>query len=180
MPGEIRTEDFWVFGYGSLMWRPGFDFIEQRRALVRGWRRSLCIYSHIYRGTAERPGLVLGLDRGGSCYGVGFRVAADKWPATLAYLRRRELVTAVYIERQVRLDFGAGSGAWALTYVADRCHAQYAGGLERARLLDLVRHSRGQAGSNVDYVFNTRAHLAVLGIGDRELEWLAEQLRQPG
>jgi glutathione-specific gamma-glutamylcyclotransferase len=179
MPVAIRTQESWVFGYGSLMWRPGFEFIEQRRALVRGWRRSLCIYSHIYRGTAARPGLVLGLDRGGSCYGVGFRIAVDKWPATLAYLRKRELVTAVYIERHVRLDFGAGASASALTYVADRRHAQYAGRLERARLVDLVRHSQGQAGSNADYVFNTHAHLAALGIGDRELEWLAQKLREP-
>jgi glutathione-specific gamma-glutamylcyclotransferase len=179
MPGETWTQEFWVFGYGSLMWRPGFEFVEQRRALVRGWSRSLCIYSHVYRGTAERPGLVLGLDRGGSCYGVGFRIAAEKWPSTLAYLRERELITAVYTERQVRLDFGAGAGASALTYVADRRHGQYAGRLDRGRLLELVRHSHGQAGSNVDYIFNTHGHLAALGIGDSELEWLAEHLREP-
>ena len=155
------------------MWRPGFEFVEQRRALLRGWSRRLCIYSHIYRGTAERPGLVLGLDRGGSCHGVAFRVAAMNWPAALAYLRERELVTTVYFERRVRLDFGA----YALTYVADRGHAQYAGRLERGRLLELVRRSHGRAGANVDYVINTQAHLTAIGIHDGELEWLAGQLR---
>lgn len=173
-------DDFWVFGYGSLMWRPGFAFVEQRRALVRGWRRSLCVYSHIYRGTPERPGLVLGLDRGGSCYGVAFRVARPEWPATLTYLRERELVTDVYRERQVKLDFGSDEGDTGLTYVADRAHAQYAGRLERRRLLELVCGSSGQAGANADYVLNTQAHLAALGIHDAGLEWLAAQLCRQG
>ncbi len=180
MARAARDKDFWVFGYGSLMWRPGFDFIEQRRAHVHGWSRHLCVYSHVYRGTAERPGLVLGLDRGGSCHGVGFRVAAADWPATRDYLRRRELITAVYLERKVRLQFETGHSAAALTYVADRSHAQYAGRLVRSRLLELVRSSHGQAGANVEYVLNTQAHLAAIGIHDRELEWLAAQLRREG
>jgi len=171
--------DFWVFGYGSLMWRPGFDFAERRRALLRGWSRRLCVYSHVYRGTTERPGLVMGLDRGGSCAGVAFRVAGGQWPAALAYLRERELVTNVYLERQVRLDFGAGAQAIALTYVADRRHPQYAGRLDRDALIRFVRDSRGRAGTNVDYILNTLAHLTEIGIHDAELEWLAGRLR-PG
>jgi glutathione-specific gamma-glutamylcyclotransferase len=178
MGAETRRRDFWVFGYGSLMWRPGFSSLEQRQGLVRGWSRRLCVYSHIYRGTPERPGLVLGLDRGGSCHGVGFRVAPSQWPATLGYLRERELVTAVYLERDVRLDFGAGASATALTYVADRRHAQYAGRLERSRLLELVGDSHGQAGANAEYVLNTQEHLAALAIHDSELEWLAGELRR--
>ena len=179
MSGAAQGDDVWVFGYGSLMWRPGFAFLEQRRALVRGWRRSLCIYSHIYRGTPERPGLVLGLDSGGSCYGVAFRVARSHWAATLAYLRERELVTSVYRERWVRLNLGGAENARGLTYVVDRRHPQYAGFLERSRRLELVTGSTGQAGANRDYVFNTVEHLAALGIHDVELEWLAGQLRQP-
>src|SRR5438309_829772 len=93
-----EAEDLWVFGYGSLMWRPGFEFEEQSPALVRGFHRSLCIFSHVHRGTPEKPGLVLGLDRGGACRGVGFRVAADRRHDTLAYLREREQVTTVYRE----------------------------------------------------------------------------------
>jgi cation transport protein ChaC len=170
--------DVWVFGYGSLMWRPGFAFLERRRALLRGWRRSLCIYSHIYRGTPERPGLVLGLDYGGSCAGVAFRVARAQWGATLAYLRERELVTSVYDERWVRLRLGAGERAQALTYTVNRGHPQYAGPLERSRRLELVLGSTGQAGANPDYVINTVEHLAALGIHDAELEWLAGRLRQ--
>ena len=177
MSRAARSGEFWVFGYGSLMWRPGFEFAEQRRALLRGWSRRLCIYSHIYRGTAERPGLVMGLDRGGSCAGVAFRVAGAQWPTTLAYLRERELVTNVYLERQVGLDFGAGASAEALTYVADRRHPQYAGRLDRDRLLDFVRGSQGRAGTNVDYILNTLAHLSAIGIHDAELEWLAAEVR---
>ena len=92
-------EDLWVFGYGSLMWRPGFSYAERRKATLRGWRRSLCVYSHVYRGTPEQPGLVLGLDQGGMCAGVAFRVHASLRGSTIRYLREREQVTAVYIER---------------------------------------------------------------------------------
>ncbi|HET7413468.1 MAG TPA: gamma-glutamylcyclotransferase, partial [Pararhizobium sp.] len=94
-------DDFWVFGYGSLMWRPGFDFIEASEARAFGFRRSLCVRSHVHRGTPERPGLVLGLDFGGSCRGMAFRVASENQAAVMAYLRARELVTHVYEERIV-------------------------------------------------------------------------------
>ena len=172
-----RSGDLWVFGYGSLMWRPGFDFIERQGALVHGWRRSLCVYSHVYRGTPERPGLVLGLDRGGACRGVAFRVAAAQSAATIDYLRQREQVTAVYLERRVLAHLADGTSAIALTYVADRSHAQYAGRLEREELLKLVAHGVGASGPNADYVLNTEAHLRESGIADPTLEWLAAQLR---
>jgi glutathione-specific gamma-glutamylcyclotransferase len=170
--------DLWVFGYGSLMWRPGFEYLERRSALVHGWRRSLCIYSHVYRGTPERPGLVLGLDRGGACHGVAFRVAASLREPTIEYLRLRELVTAAYIERNVLARLADGVRAKALTYVADRNHPQYAGSLERERLLSLVAQGDGQSGPNADYVLNTEAHLRESGIRDPILEWLAVQLRR--
>ncbi|MBV9246385.1 MAG: gamma-glutamylcyclotransferase, partial [Methylobacteriaceae bacterium] len=96
MPAE--GDDFWVFGYGSLMWRPGFAFVERQLATVRGYHRALCVYSHVHRGTPDRPGLVLGLDRGGACRGVAFHVAGEKWAETIAYLRGREQVTMVYRE----------------------------------------------------------------------------------
>ncbi len=170
-------DDFWVFGYGSLMWRPGFDFIARQSALVHGWRRSLCVYSHVYRGTPERPGLVLGLDRGGACRGVAFRVAASLRMQTIEYLRAREQVTAVYLERTVLAHLSDGATAEALTYVADRGHAQYAGRLERGRLLELVAHGVGVSGPNIEYVLNTEAHLRENGVTDPALEWLAAQLR---
>ncbi len=177
-PATDQEQDFWVFGYGSLMWLPGFEYVERRIALVHGWRRSLCIYSHIYRGTPERPGLVLGLDRGGACRGVAFRVAGALREPTIAYLRARELVTAVYIEKHVQAHLADGTTIAALTFVADRSHPQYAGALDRERLLSLVARSAGRAGPNADYVLNTEAHLRENGIADPTLDWLAAQLRQ--
>lgn len=170
-------EDLWVFGYGSLMWFPGFEYVERRGGFVRGWRRSLCIYSHVYRGTPERPGLVLGLDRGGACRGVAFRVAGKFREQTMLYLRARELITAVYVERRVRMHLSDGAETEALTYVANRNHQQYAGDLDREHLLMLVRQGLGRSGPNADYVLNTEAHLRELGIRDPTLEWLAAQLR---
>jgi cation transport protein ChaC len=170
--------ELWVFGYGSLMWRPGFDYVERQRGLVRGWRRSLCLYSYVYRGTPEKPGLVLGLDRGGACLGVAFRVAPALRLPTIAYLREREQVTSVYVERYVQVNLADGAKVTALTYVADRAHAQYAGRLERQQLLRLVRRSAGKSGPNSDYVLNTQAHLAENGIVDPTLQWLAGQLQR--
>ena len=177
-PPAPESGDLWVFGYGSLMWRPGFEYLARQGARVYGWRRSLCIYSHVYRGTPDRPGLVLGLDRGGACHGVVFRVAASLREPTIEYLRRRELVTAVYVERTVVAHLADGTKARALTYVADRTHPQYAGFLDHDRLLSLVLQGAGQSGPNADYVLNTEAHLRENGIRDPTLEWLALQLRR--
>ena len=174
---SVLDDDFWVFGYGSLMWRPGFAFSDRRIAVVSGFRRRLCIYSHHYRGTRERPGLVLGLDEGGSCAGVAFRVDAALREPTLIYLRERELLTDVYFERQVRATLEGGESIRALAYVADIGHSQYAAPMDRERLLDLVRQGVGQSGDNSEYVLNTRDHLYEIGIADPELEWLAGQLR---
>ncbi len=169
--------ELWVFGYGSLMWRPGFVYGERHKALLRGWRRRLCIYSHVYRGTSDRPGLVLGLDQGGACHGVAFQVEAALREATVRYLRDRELVTAVYLEKMVPVTLADGRRVSALAYVADRAHGQYAGALPRAQILRLIRQGVGQSGDNAEYVLATRDHLRELGIVDRELEWLAAQLR---
>jgi cation transport protein ChaC len=169
-------EDLWVFGYGSLMWRPGFAFAERHGAIVRGYHRSLCIYSHVHRGTRERPGLVLGLDRGGSCKGVAFRVEAECAEATLAYLRAREQVTLVYRETLLPARLGDGRCVAVICYVADRKHTQYAGRLERGELARLVGQGVGQSGNNPDYVKNTYAHLVELAIRDETLEWLAREL----
>ena len=168
--------DLWIFGYGSLMWRPGFAFEEWRLGTIRGYHRALCIYSHVHRGTQERPGLVLGLDRGGSCKGVAFRVAAANRDETLDYLRAREQVTAVYVEAHVTVDLGDGEKARAVTYVADRGHRQYAGRLDLERLLVMVRQGVGQSGANPEYVRNTHAHLLEMGVHDAHLAWIVERL----
>ena len=170
--------DLWIFGYGSLMWRPGFAFEEAIPAHLEGERRAFCIQSYVYRGTPEHPGLVLGLDKGGSCRGMAFRVADGARDVVLAYLRERELVTNSYIEveRNIRLERPARDYVRAITYVVDRTHPQYAGDLSREAVLAQVRDSVGQAGSNRDYVLATAAHLAGLGIEDPLLEWLAARL----
>src|SRR5947209_19820063 len=169
-------QDLWVFGYGSLMWRPGFDYVERQLAWLRGYHRALCIYSHVHRGTPERPGLVLGLDRGGSCRGVAFRVAAAKADATIAYLRAREQVTSVYVERRVRVRLDDGHEVEALTYVVDRHHVQYAGKLPLDKILEYVRSGVGQSGENPAYVLNTHRHLAELSLRDPVLAQIVETL----
>lgn len=168
--------DFWVFGYGSLMWRPGFAHLERRMARLSGYHRALCIHSHVHRGTPERPGLVLGLDRGGSCRGIGFRVAGGDRDEVLAYLRARELVTSVYIETHHPIRFDDGSRAEAVTYIVDRTHGQYAGRIDPQAAIGIVRGAVGQSGPNEDYVINTVEHLKSLGIRDRGLETIAAQV----
>lgn len=170
-------QQFWVFGYGSLMWRPGFDFVEKEPALLRGLHRRLCVYSHVHRGTPERPGLVLGLDRGGSCHGMAFRIGEDLWEKTLGYLRAREQVTSVYLERWKRIRLiGSGRQVDAIAYVIDRRHKQYAGHLDHESLLDYVRQGQGVSGACTDYVLSTAAHLRDMKIRDKSLENLASQL----
>lgn len=168
--------DFWVFGYGSLIWRPGFAHVETRRAHLYGFRRSLCVYSWVHRGTRERPGLVLGLDHGGSCVGLAFRVPGELRDEVVGYLRERELVTNVYVERTLAIRFEDGERVDALSFVVDRRHEQYAGGLEETDAAATVRGAIGQSGPNEEYVLNTLSHLDALGIRDRWLEAVAAKL----
>ena len=170
--------ELWVFGYGSLIWRPGFPYLERRVARLIGAHRALCVYSWVHRGTPDRPGLVLGLDRGGTCRGLAFRVAAEERENVVAYLREREQVTSVYLERMREIRFADGSAARALTYLVDRSHAQYAGKLDEEMQLRMVADAEGRSGANRDYVIATAAHLAELGMPDRLLERLSERLRE--
>jgi len=175
---SASDSDLWVFGYGSLMWRTGFDFLERRQAKLVGAHRALCVYSHVHRGTPERPGLVLGLDRGGSCRGVAFRVAKESASATLAYLQERELVTKVYKEAVRPVDFldGASARVRALCFLVDRSHPQYAGTLSLEEQLHFVRQGHGRSGANPQYVSETVKHMRELGIRDEALEWLVARL----
>ena len=176
-PAEPSHGALWVFGYGSLMWRPGFAYSLRCKAMLRGWRRSLCIYSHVYRGTPERPGLVLGLDRGGACPGVAFRVEEALRDKTIRYLREREQPTAVYLERVVPIVLETGERVSALAYVTDRLHPQYAGRLTREAMLERIRAGTGASGDNPTYVKETHDHLLTIGVRDRDLEWLSVRLR---
>ncbi len=166
----------WVFGYGSLIWRPGFSFIHSAPARLDGWHRSLCVLSHIYRGTPDCLGLVFGLDQGGHCDGVAFEVAEADWPQTYAYLTDRELVTNIYQEVSLPLRLADGRKVDALTYVVDQAHQQYAGTKTVDQILTHVRQGHGQAGSCLDYVKSTAEHLHALGIPDPELDALVQQL----
>ncbi|MBX3578667.1 MAG: gamma-glutamylcyclotransferase [Rhizobiaceae bacterium] len=163
--------DFWVFGYGSLMWRPGFAHTETLRGRLHGFRRSLCVRSHVHRGTPSRPGLVLGLDRGGSCVGLAFRVPGELRDEVVAYLRGREMVTSVYLERTLAVRLATGETVMALCYIVDRAHGQYAGRLSTAEAAAAVRGAVGQSGRNEDYVASTVQHLRALRIRD---DWLEE------
>jgi glutathione-specific gamma-glutamylcyclotransferase len=180
--GEFPHADLWVFGYGSLMWRPGFDFIEQVPARLIGEHRALCVYSFVHRGTPEQPGLVLGLDRGGACRGIAFRVAEQNSEATIAYLREREQVTSVYREvmRSVWLGNDARQRVSALTYVVDRGHVQYAGRLSLAEQLRHVHQGHGQSGANRDYVLSTVKAIEAQGFRDAQLHRLALMLHDDG
>lgn len=170
-------EQFWIFGYGSLMWRPGFDYLRSEPARIHGYHRRLCVYSFVHRGTPESPGLVLGLDRGGSCKGVAFEIAPEKWDETIAYLRAREQVTSVYVElqRPIRL-LDSDRLVTSTLYVVDRAHPQYAGGLDDEALSAHVLNGQGVSGHCLDYVLNTLNHLRVMNIHDPALERLAGRL----
>ena len=171
-------DDLWVFGYGSLIWRPGFDFVEKVPARLVGAHRALCVLSHVHRGTPEKPGLVLGLDHGGSCRGVAFRVPSASRTQTVDYLRGREQVTKVYREttRTVWLEGDPKRSVSALCYVVDRGHPQYAGALSIEQQLHFVRQGHGQSGRNREYVLATVAALEALDCRDRELHVLAVRL----
>jgi cation transport protein ChaC len=170
----VASQTFWVFGYGSLIWRPGFSFVSAQSAYLCGFHRSLCIYSHKYRGTPENPGLVFGLLPGGCCEGRAFEVSGADWPGVLAYLRERE--TDVYHEVESELELGDGQKVNALTFVADEGHSQFAGQLELDVQMTFIRDAKGETGTNRDYVVNTLTHLGDLGISDTYLSILGEKL----
>ncbi|CAN1517706.1 Gamma-glutamyl cyclotransferase-like [Caulobacteraceae bacterium] len=175
-------QDRWVFGYGSLMWRPGFPFIDRRRATLHGRRRAFCIYSVHHRGTYERPGLVLGLAPGGATRGVAYRVAAADWQETFAYLLEREQPTETYVEawRDLRIDGAAPTPA--LVFLSDPTHAQWAGALTLERQAELIDGATGLSGRNIDYLRDLVAHLRDEGVQDRAMERLLEMVeaRQAG
>jgi cation transport protein ChaC len=167
----------WVFGYGSLIWRPGFAYRSAVPALLRGAHRRLCIYSHRHRGTPERPGLVFGLVRGGSCRGMAFEVEPALWDQVHAYLRAREMDRGVYREAERPVRLGDGRVVTALAFLVDARHVQFAGRLEIAEQVRLVRSGVGESGPNPEYVLETARHLEQLGIRDRYLGDLVAALR---
>lgn len=170
------SEDLWVFGYGSLMWKPGFAFEESIPATLFGAHRAFCVYSVRHRGTAEKPGVVLGLDLGGSCHGFAFRIARAQVAETYAYLTEREQMNKVYHEVMRKLRLADGRTVHALAYLVDRTNKQYAGRLAHDDLLALIAQGHGESGACRDYVLNTLDALEHLGIDDHSLVWLRSAL----
>lgn len=170
--------EFWVFGYGSLMWRPGFPFAERQVARLSGFARRFCLNSVHYRGTPEAPGLVLALspEPAAACTGIGYRVAPLHAEETLAYLRERELVSYAYREERHGMILADGREVEAVTYVSDPAHPQYRGGLTPEAQAAIIATARGPAGTNRDYLMSTLAHLREIGIADPDLETLAERV----
>ena len=173
------AQGFWVFGYGSLLWDPGFEPEQSRHAVLKGYRRSFCMWSHHHRGTPSNPGLVLALDRSDSdsCRGMALKVSGSEADQVLAELRRRELVSYAYVETAVRLDIDGLGPKPALAYVIDRTHHQYCqiGPEEQAQT---IARAAGGRGDNRDYLEKTVAKLRELGIGDPDLETLLEKVRE--
>jgi cation transport protein ChaC len=167
----------WVFGYGSLMWRPGFPFLEKEAATLHGRRRAFCIYSVHHRGTHERRGLVLGLAPGGATRGVAYRVAAADWADTYAYLREREQPTETYVEARVTVRLADGRRIEALSFLSDRAHPQWAGELSLERQAALIAGATGLSGRNVDYLADLVEHLREMGVHDRAMEKLLAMVR---
>lgn len=172
-------DGFWVFGYGSLMWAPDFPVTEAVIAQADGWRRSFCLRSIRYRGTEACPGLVLGLEPhpGHDCTGLALRVEDARWPEVIAAVRERELSTEAYREMLVPLALADGRRVKALTYVMRPEHVQYAGGLSLDEQAAIIALACGGRGPNAEYLFNTVAHLAELGIPDDDLADLAARVR---
>jgi cation transport protein ChaC len=168
------SDERWVFGYGSLMWRPGFAYAERSAATLHGRRRAFCIYSVHHRGTYQRPGLVLGLAPGGATRGMAYRIAEADWPEAYAYLVEREQPTETYLEARRPVRLADGRLAPSLVFLSDVHHPQWAGALSLQRQAELIAGARGLSGRNVDYLRDLVEHLRAEGIRDRGMEQLLD------
>ncbi|XDA99331.1 gamma-glutamylcyclotransferase [Sulfitobacter sp. LCG007] len=169
----------WVFGYGSLLWNPGFPVAAAVVARLPGYARSFCMRSIHHRGTETEPGLVLALDEdaGHVCEGVALAVEEGHEASTLDYLRERELISSAYVECERDIDLADGRRVRALVYVINRDHVQYCGGLPLEEQAEIIARARGGMGPNAEYLFNTAAHLSQIGLHDPDLEWLSSRVR---
>ena len=176
---EITDRPLWVFGYGSLMWNPGFPVEERLLARLDGYHRSFCMSSIHHRGTEKDPGLVLALDPAetAACHGVAFRVPDEAAAETVDYLRERELISSAYLERQLALTLADGRRVTALVYVVDTEHVQYVGGMPLEEQARIISTAIGGRGPNTEYLWNTVSHLTELGIVDDDLAWLDRRVR---
>ena len=169
----------WVFGYGSLLWNPGFQVAEQQIARLADYQRSFCMRSIHHRGTPEKQGLVLALDenKGAYCDGLALKVAAEHTETTIAYLRERELISSAYLEEWITLNLADGRQVSAVAYVIDRNHEQYCGGITLEEQAQAIAHAVGGRGPNTEYLYATADHLNELGLNDDDLNWLVTRVR---
>lgn len=169
----------WVFGYGSLLWNPGFEVARREIAVLSGYARSFCMRSIHHRGTVDAPGLVLALDEvaGASCSGMAFQVQPGQESATLAALRERELISSAYLERQLPVRLRSGEELNTVVYVIDADHEQYCGGLPLEEQAGIIAQAVGGRGPNAEYLINTAAHLHEIGLSDADLDWLVARVR---
>ena len=166
------SDERWVFGYGSLMWRPGFPYAERAAATLHGRRRAFCIYSVHHRGTYERPGLVLGLAPGGATRGLAYCVADADWAEVYGYLVEREQPTETYVEARRQVRLADGRRVEALVFLSDVRHPQWAGALSLDRQAELIAGAAGLSGRNVDYLRDLVLHLREEGVRDHAMETL--------
>ncbi|MFK7836430.1 MAG: gamma-glutamylcyclotransferase [Sulfitobacter sp.] len=169
----------WVFGYGSLLWNPGFDIAESVVGTLPGYARSFCMRSIHHRGTADDPGLVLALDEqpDHACIGMALRVAPGRETETLAYLRERELISSAYLEKNLAVTLEDDRVVEAVVYVIDEAHEQYCGGLPLEEQAQIIAKAVGGRGPNTEYLYNTADHLHEVGLNDPDLEWLSHRVR---
>ncbi|MGO8920028.1 MAG: gamma-glutamylcyclotransferase [Stellaceae bacterium] len=167
--------DVWLFAYGSLIWNPLIHFVEKRVATARGYHRCFCLWSHTGRGTAAKPGLTLGLERGGCCRGVAYRIAEAQAGHELEIIWRREMLTGAYAPRWLKVEAASG-GLHAIAFLVNRGHTRYAGRLPEDKIIAAIAEAHGPLGACATYLFNTVAHLEELGIGDRRLKRLRDRV----
>lgn len=174
------NDELWVFGYGSLVWNPGFEVAEAQVARLGGFHRSFCMWSIHHRGSEGDPGLVLALDAqdGGHCDGVALQVPRAQHDDTMAYLRERELISSAYLEQFCDIDLTDGRKVRAVTYVIDADHVQYCGDLTLERQAQVIAKAVGGRGANTEYLYNTVQHLGEYGIEDPDLTWLVDRVRR--
>lgn len=170
----------WVFGYGSLLWNPGFEVAHSVIGTLPDYARSFCMRSIHHRGTVAAPGLVLALDHqaGKACEGVALQVAAGQEAQTLDYLRERELISSAYVEKELSVQLVDGREVTAVVYVIDEAHEQYCGSLELEEQARIIARAVGGRGPNTEYLYNTAEHLVSVGLHDPALEWLAARVRE--
>jgi cation transport protein ChaC len=177
-PQYKSQKDIWIFGYASLMWRPGFPFLKSHEALLHGYHRALCVYSTKYRGTPQKPGLVMGLDRGGSCKGRAFLLAAADVPKVMEYLHTREMDTGTYVPKFLTVKLNDGRKVKAYQFLVRRDHEQYTGKLSFDDTVKLVCNGVGPKGSSIEYLENTLNHLNTMGINGGRLHKIYESAKE--